>query len=116
MKRYIPFLAATLAVMTSTTPFTASAMGDSKHEVVCPGAQLGQLHAHWHALVTEKNPEIRSHLISEHRKLIAQVKQTEVAVAQDKVPEDCKPHAGWHHYDLVNMVDKHSMMLDMIKK
>lgn len=115
MKRYIPLLAAT-AAMTLTTLFTASALGDAKPEVVCPGEQLDQLHAHWHVLITGQNPETRSHLISEHRKLVAEVKQTESAVAKGEIPNDCELKAGWHQHDLGNMVEMHSMMLDMIEK
>lgn len=114
MKSYIPFLTASLAVTTSTLLFTTSVMGESNQETSCPSVQLDQLHAHWNALVVEKNPETRTRLILEHRKLVAQAKQTEAAAAKGEVPDDCTPKVGWHHHDLGNMVEMHSMMLDMI--
>ena len=116
MKRYIPFLAASVAAITPTLVFSTSVMGDTNKEVACPSTQLDQLHAHWHALAAERDPENRARMIREHRQLVAQAKQTETAAAKGEVREGCALKTGEHHHDLGNMAEMHTMMLDMIER
>lgn len=116
MKRCIPFLAASVAVITPTLFFTTPAVGEAKTEGDCPNTQLDQLHAHWHALVTEKDPVNRARMIREHRQLVAQAKQAKTAAAKGEVREDCVVKSGQHHHDLGNMAEMHTMMLDMIER
>ena len=80
----------------------------------CPQAQLDQVHAHWHILIVERDPGARAQRIREHRELVDSVRQ----VAETGSPEGgaaCEQDAALNHNDLDNMLDMHSMMLDMVE-
>lgn len=116
MKRYISFLAISVAVITSTLSFTGFVTGDTTKEIACPSMQLDKLHNHWYALVAEKDTEKRMRMIREHHRLVTQAKQARFVGGSGEVRDDCVLNSGQSHYDLANMVEMHTMMLDMIER
>ena len=116
MRIYLSLLATSVAVITSTLFFTNSVTGDTTKERACPSMQLDQLHNHWYALVAEKDSENRARMIQKHRKLVTQAKQAESVGDSGEIRDECVLNAGRHHHDLANMVELHTMMLDMIER
>lgn len=114
-KRYLSYLAVSIAVAIPPLLFNTPATADSNKAVACPGEQLDQLHVHWQALITEKDPDDRARLILEHRKLIESAKRAEIA-AGAREGDAYQRDVEVYHHDLKNMAQMHSMMLDMIER
>ena len=80
----------------------------------CPQEQLVRVHAHWHSLIMERDPGARAQLIREHRELVDSLG----GVAETGVSEvgaGCPQSATMQRHELENLVEMHSMMLDMVE-
>lgn len=83
-------------------------------ESTCLYEQLHRVHAHWHRLVVEPDPGARAQLIREHRELVDSLRRVAETGAL-QVGANCPQDVIIQRQDLENMLEMHSMMLDMVE-
>lgn len=104
-------LLSSAAILVLLTSAQITLAGSEKS--ACPQEQLNQLHEHWHSLALEKDSGVREKMIREHRQLLSSVEKSARA---ETSASDCKAGASMTHHDVENMVEMHTMMLNMIEK
>lgn len=114
MNRNSSYLKPLLPSIVSLFLLSSMASGAGVMESACPQAQLDRMHAHWHRLIMERDPGARAQLIREHRELVDSLG----GVAETGVSEvgaGCPQSATMQRHELENLVEMHSMMLDMVE-
>ena len=86
--------------------------GDSEEKA------LHQMEDHWQMVTGEKDPTKRRQLIQEHRKLMDQMGREHGMMGKGRMGGSS--HMGMsgngHHHDVMNTIDMHNSMMDMMEK
>lgn len=114
MNRNRSYLKPLLPSIVSLSLLSSMASGAGDMESACPQEQLDRVHAHWHRLIMERDPGARAQMIREHRELIDTLGGLAETGASE-VGEGCSQGTSFQHHELENMLEMHSMMLDMVE-